>query len=354
MDIGHMLQLLAQHGLAVARYVHDNNADGLDMCHAKRQTLRAIARAFYGPCRERKLRQAVTEVASTYSVDRLEVLVKIPAQLSKNSPVTPWELRLELTEFKGDVDKLAAYAKRRVRELNATSGKTPPRSLVISHAPDATGRRTALFKLPEAEMARLERTLREMIRQRGRVPEDIAMGNALWAMLSSGSVVSSSVVEPTVLLKSTRMKSCGGGWLQSTDGTRQLASEYAAREIAKHGWVLLYDSANEPVDLWRTERIANAKQRKIIAVDQGTCAWPGCERSAMFGQAHHITAWEDGGQTNQSNLMGLCGPHNAMNGRNGRGKMSRGPNGESLWHPPDGGMPVDTTNPDFGLSLIHI
>lgn len=348
MEISQLLTAYTRQGLAIAHHALAHGLDGLDVAGSTTRQLMSIGREFYGPCREKRLRARVVELAEDFSVDRLSVIVKYPNQLRKGAAMTPWELRVELAERTEGVDKLAAYAIQRVRELNATAGTRAPRSLVIAHQPDATGRRTALLKLPAEEMAAFERKLRSMIRGRGTLPEDIAMGDAAWTLLTTGTGVETRGLEPTVLIKAEDLIGCGDGWLQATDGTRLRAAEYMRTQLGRHGWALLYDANNQPVDLWRTQRLANEKQRQIIAADQGTCAWPGCNRNALYGQAHHVTAWEDGGNTNQANLMGLCGPHNAMNGRNGRGTMERGPQGETMWKPPDGGPPLDTTNQDFG------
>lgn len=98
----------------------------------------------------------------------------------------------------------------------------------------------------------------------------------------------------------------------------------------------------EPVDLYRTQRFANDKQRLILTADQLLCADPQCTRAAYRGQAHHIEAWKNGGDTNLKNLCLTCGPHNALNDDDhAKGKHKNGHyvrdkyNGRIGWQPPD-------------------
>ncbi len=37
-----------------------------------------------------------------------------------------------------------------------------------------------------------------------------------------------------------------------------------------------------------------------------TCRFPGCDRPPVWCEAHHIWPWEDGGPTDQDNLVLLC------------------------------------------------
>lgn len=348
MTIKELLDALAARGLDVVRYVFDHGGDGLGFAGARQRRYQSMGAEFFGPCREKAVRASALAEAQEFSLDRLEVLYKFGQQLRNDAPITRWQLRLELARLHHlDIDTLAEHAKARVRELNAATGKKAPRSLIVGRHADATGRRTAVLKLPEEEMAQLESRLRARIRGRGQVAEDVAMGNAAWAMLvaDQGREPVVRELEPTVLVTADDMDGVGENMLQATDGTRVHADEYLRKRLHGYGWVLLYDRNAQPVNLYRLQRHANAKQRAIIAADQGQCGWPGCQRVALYGTAHHIKAWSQDGETNLDNLVGLCGPHNAMNDddpdrppRNGR--MDRDPStGQVKWFPPDGGPP---------------
>ncbi len=349
MELADIDAFLVTNGLALAEYMYRRGA-GFGLSVKECLLYRPIGESYFGPCREKKTRAAVVKLAQTFSIARLTVMHKAASQLRREAPITTWQLRLELAELNHLSDtELEQYAKTRVRELNATSNTRPARSLVIGRHADATGRRTAILKLPDNEMASLEKTLRTRTRNRGGTPEDIAFGNALWAMLTDGGSAAPTRLEPTVLITTDDLESCGDHELIATDGTLINATEYLADRLTEYGWAILYDKNAEPVNLWRTQRLANWKQRAIIAADQITCAWPGCDRLALYGRAHHIKAWKDGGNTNQNNLMGLCGPHNARNETKKNGRMARDHTNRAVWIPPDGG-PTQTSYTRNGRS----
>lgn len=348
MNIREALAMLASNGLGIAQEVFERGAEGLGLDDATVRQYSAIGTTYFGPCNDKPTRRAVMEIAVDFPIARLAIIHKAAAQLSPQAAISRWELRLELARLVNlSLAELQHHAVARVRELNRASKSQAPRSLIIGRRSDATGRRTAVLKLPEAEMAGLERRIRSMISQREKTPEDIAMGNAMWNLLTRNrGGVNASAKEPTVLLCANDLESSKDGTtLLATDGTTIDASEYVTRHLTPLGWALLYDRHAQPVNLWRTQRLANDYQRQIIAVDQGECAWPGCDRLAMYGTAHHIKAWKHGGQTNLDNLIGLCGVHNALNDddpesppRNGR--VTRNRDGEIIWLPPGGGPPV--------------
>jgi hypothetical protein len=61
--------------------------------------------------------------------------------------------------------------------------------------------------------------------------------------------------------------------------------------------------------LGRSQRLVSpAQKRALIARDAG-CVIPGCTVTADACQAHHVTAWTDGGPTNLDNLSLLCLGH---------------------------------------------
>ncbi|UPK75495.1 HNH endonuclease [Nocardioidaceae bacterium SCSIO 66511] len=77
--------------------------------------------------------------------------------------------------------------------------------------------------------------------------------------------------------------------------------------------VLTHGTTNGPVpqanvlNVGRTSRLATAAQRKAITARQdGICANPGC--GSTFLEFHHVNWWNrDGGRTDLSNLVGICG-----------------------------------------------
>lgn len=344
-----LLTRLARLGLQVAElaYRHGLKAEsGLDA--ATRRCYTAIGKSLFGPCTEPATRTKFLQHATEFPIARLQVIHKAAGQLRREVEITRWQLRLELAKrHELSIDQLREYARNRVRELNRKTNKKPARSLVFGREVDATGRRTAIFKLPADEMARLEKKIRTMVKRRGNVPEDIAMGNAMWTLVQGARptpTADDDTPEPTFLVKAEDLVGNGDGELVSTDGTIVDTQSYVNSQLGRFGWVMLYDKNSQPVNLHRVERFANTKQRQMLAIDQGECAWPGCRRKAMYGTAHHVHAWHHDGPTNLDNLVVLCGPHNARNDDNPNsppknGRMGKDQDGNPCWYPPDGGPP---------------
>ncbi len=67
-----------------------------------------------------------------------------------------------------------------------------------------------------------------------------------------------------------------------------------------------------PLDLGRTRRTASPAQRAALAVRDGGCAHPGCDRTPSWCTAHHVIHWADGGPTDLDNLVFLCLQHHIM------------------------------------------
>ena len=84
-----------------------------------------------------------------------------------------------------------------------------------------------------------------------------------------------------------------------------------------------------PVSLGST-RLADVHQRIAMLAIQGVCAWEGCTRPVGELEIHHIVAHCQGGDTDLSNLIGLCRTHHRQNndhrdGRDGRRHVERCP-----------------------------
>lgn len=70
------------------------------------------------------------------------------------------------------------------------------------------------------------------------------------------------------------------------------------------------DSHGKPLDLGRTSRLFDRRQREALAVRDGGCLWPGCDRPPAFTEAHHTKQWKrDRGKTNIADGILLCRFH---------------------------------------------
>lgn len=70
--------------------------------------------------------------------------------------------------------------------------------------------------------------------------------------------------------------------------------------------------ASEVLDVGRDQRLATAPIRTALAVRDGGCVFPGCDRPPAACHAHHIVPWQDGGPTSLDNLVSVCAHHHGI------------------------------------------
>jgi hypothetical protein len=63
------------------------------------------------------------------------------------------------------------------------------------------------------------------------------------------------------------------------------------------------------LDVGRSQRTFPPHIRRALTLRDGGSAWPGCDRSAGWCEAHHLTWWIDNGPTSLDNGALLCGFH---------------------------------------------
>lgn len=270
------------------------------------------------------------------------------------------EFRLELHRFAVD-NGYTAIKQFANDQLEKRNGPNPARQHSLryarfSHHPDANGMRYLITSLPDETMTAIEAKLVD--KAKARKSDTISMQQALADVLSDTllgdfpvSPSSRPLREGLIMIPADGWRHVGDQWLVSTDGAKIHASELADHLLADFGYAIVYDEMAEPVDLYRTQRFANDKQRLILTADQLLCADPQCTRAAYRGQAHHIDAWKHGGNSNLKNLCLTCGPHNALNDDDhAKGKHKNGHyvrdehNGRIGWQPPDPTKPIRFNN----------
>ena len=92
-------------------------------------------------------------------------------------------------------------------------------------------------------------------------------------------------------------------------GTRVSAGQ--ARQTACRAGIIpaVLDGASRVLDLGRTQRLFTPAQRAALALRDRGCVFPGCDRPPAWTEAHHITAWSDGGPTDLDDGALLCPFH---------------------------------------------
>jgi hypothetical protein len=87
-----------------------------------------------------------------------------------------------------------------------------------------------------------------------------------------------------------------------------------ARRIACDASVnrVITAGGSTPVEVGRRTPVVPASLRRAVAVRDGGCRFPGCDRPPGWCDAHHVVHWSDGGPTTLGNLVLLCRPHHRM------------------------------------------
>ena len=83
---------------------------------------------------------------------------------------------------------------------------------------------------------------------------------------------------------------------------------------------------SQPLNLGRATRVVHPAQRNALAVRDGGCVFPGCDRPLTWCDAHHLWHWVDGGPTDLDNLALLCRAHHRTVHEEGW-QLIRGPDG---------------------------
>ena len=103
----------------------------------------------------------------------------------------------------------------------------------------------------------------------------------------------------------------GAGLVPGDDLTGDRITAAHARRLACTAKILpiVLGGDSLPLDLGRTRRLFNAKQRLAMAVRDKTCRGEGCDVPAAWCEAHHLHPWEHGGRTDLADGVLLCSHH---------------------------------------------
>ena len=112
----------------------------------------------------------------------------------------------------------------------------------------------------------------------------------------------------TARIKSTTLESTG----------RVVPAGVATQRICSAGVVpVTISRSGDPLNIGRDQRVYNSKQRIALAVRDGGCRWPECDRPASYCEAHHIDPWGEGGRTDIDRGILLCRFHHMQLHNNG-------------------------------------
>ena len=89
----------------------------------------------------------------------------------------------------------------------------------------------------------------------------------------------------------------------------------------------------QPLEVGRTTRVIQPAQRSALAVRDGGCVFPDCQRPLAWCEAHHVRHWLHGGPTDLANLALLCRTHHRAV-HEGGWQLTRQPDGRLIATPP--------------------
>ena len=75
---------------------------------------------------------------------------------------------------------------------------------------------------------------------------------------------------------------------------------------------VVLSGAGQVLDAGRSRRLATGPLRRGLVVRDRGCAFPACDRSPRWTDAHHIAGWSSGGRTDLTNLVLLCRRHHRL------------------------------------------
>jgi hypothetical protein len=96
---------------------------------------------------------------------------------------------------------------------------------------------------------------------------------------------------------------------------------------------VLGGAPTQPLDVGRTTRVVQPAQRVALAVRDGGCIFPGCDRPLAWCEAHHLVHWLHGGPTDLDNLALVCRAHHRAV-HEGGWRLTRQPDGRMTATPP--------------------
>jgi hypothetical protein len=116
-----------------------------------------------------------------------------------------------------------------------------------------------------------------------------------------------------------------------TTGTRITAGE--ARRLACGAGLLpaVLDGKSQPLDLGRARHLFTSAQRKALAIRDRECRAEGCDIPAAWCEAHHLTPWGKGGDTDLDHGVLLCSFHHHR-AHEPRYDLTRMPSGDFRYH----------------------
>ncbi|MBI1350813.1 MAG: DUF222 domain-containing protein [Actinomycetales bacterium] len=145
-----------------------------------------------------------------------------------------------------------------------------------------------------------------------------------------------SVLVPLATLTNTDPAAAGGsigGEPVTADTIRDLLIDADPSPTLRK---LVTDAAGCIIDAGRGRYAISDTQRRLIALRDGTCRFPGCTRPAEGCEIDHARAYDSGGRTDLDNLGPLCKHHHQLKTHGGWHITTSRRSGACTWRSPLG------------------
>ena len=196
-------------------------------------------------------------------------------------------------------------------EAKATMSITPlgdGMTKVFALVPQAVGERlrTLIEAFAQPRIAALEADGR--VRPRNRILAD-ALGQLLETIDSEKLPAHGG--DSTTIIVTVPLEQLQSQLGVATMGADTTITASEARRLACTGGILpaILGGQSEPLDLGRTRRLYSPGQRKALKLRDQHCRAEGCTVPATWCDAHHQNPWSNGGKTNLTDGILLCGHH---------------------------------------------
>jgi hypothetical protein len=263
-----------------------------------------------------------------------ETLDDLAADLVTRSPgFTPEQLYRAAADARNRIDaegvaqrererRDARYFRARQREDGMVSGSflldQEDGSLLISAIATILSPRRGGPRFVDAKAQKAADALRDDPRTNDQLAAD-AFADMLRLAVNADPGTLFGTRKPAVRVLVTAADLASGLGFAHLEGAPEAVSIATAQRIAcADGLVpILVTFDGKPLDVGRSQRLHDHRQRIALAVRDGGCRGPGCTRPVSYCEAHHIDHWEDGGCTSVERGILLCKHHHLLVHNNG-------------------------------------
>ena len=251
-----------------------------------------VHEVYFGATSYTRKQARALQLARRFSLHQLVLIERRLKRLPVNER---WAPRLELLQVSGNYRALEQAA----RDLLPDDNRTPEDGVRFSKSKN--GKRKFSGSGDEHVLAALEQRLRDGLDTSR--PAGPQMFSRLAKILEGDAGVQVPVPRPIAAVAAEQhvailADSGDDVMLGLTDGTTITGAEYVAAlmgEMFPSEVALVHPEAG-PVNLYRTQRVANSKQRDLARIATPMCPVPDCRVSADLCEFHHIQACRRAGK----------------------------------------------------------